>query len=148
LFRGVNQISLDGKGRMAMPTKYRKEILECCHGQLVITVDRDMCLLIYPLEQWEVIEKKLAKLPSLNKAARRLQRLLIGHATEVDMDAHGRILVPLPLREFANFEKRVVLIGQGHKFELWDAQRWEVERQSWLAADDEALPIEMESISL
>jgi len=147
LFRGVNQISLDGKGRMAMPTKYRKEILDCCRGQLVITVDRDMCLLIYPLEEWEEIERKLAKLPSLNKAARRLQRLLIGHATEVEMDGHGRILIPPPLREFANFEKRVVLIGQGHKFELWDAQRWEAERQSWLTEDDEELPIELESIS-
>ena len=148
MFRGVNQISLDSKGRMAMPTKYRKEILDCCSGQLVITVDRDMCLLIYPLEEWEEIERKLAKLPSLNKAARRLQRLLIGHATEVEMDAHGRILIPPPLREFANFEKRVVLIGQGHKFELWDEQRWEAERQSWLTDDnDEELPIELESIS-
>ena len=114
MFRGVSTLSLDAKGRMAMPAKYRERLVDLCEGQLVVTVDRD-CLLLYPLPQWEEIERKLVRLPTLNAQARRLQRLLIGHATECELDGNGRILLPTPLREFARLEKRVVLIGQGKK---------------------------------
>ena len=86
MFRGVSALNLDIKGRMAMPTKYRQRLMEDCDGKLVVTVDRDHCLLLYPLPEWEDIERKLVRLPSLNKQARRLQRLLIGHATEVDLE--------------------------------------------------------------
>jgi MraZ protein len=118
---------------------------------MVITVDNsDPCLLLYPLPEWEVIERKLQKLPSFNKQARRLQRLLIGHATDVEMDSAGRLLLPPPLREFAELEKRVVLIGQSNKFEVWSEERWNERRDAWLAAEDdlEELPAEMESMSL
>lgn len=151
MFRGVNTVSLDAKGRMAMPSKYRERLLERADGQLVVTVDRDHCLLLYPMPEWEEIEYKLSKLPSLNKQARRLQRLLIGHATEVELDSHGRILVPPPLREFATLEKRVVLIGQGNKFEVWNEQIWNQRRDEWIAeaaAEDGELPAELESLSL
>jgi len=133
-----------------MPTRYRDRLTTHCEGQLVVTVDRDHCLLLYPLPEWEEIERKLVRLPSLNKQARRLQRLLIGHATELELDGHGRILLPPPLREFAQLEKRIVLIGQGNKFELWNEQHWNERRDVWLteADDDEALPIELESLSL
>jgi len=151
LFRGVNTLNLDAKGRMAMPARYRERLQDCCDGQLVMTVDRDHCLLLYPLPEWEEIERKLVKLPSLNKQARRLQRLLIGHATECELDSHGRILLPPALREFASLDKRVVLIGQGNKFELWDEPVWTERRDAWLAeGDSEAgeLPAELESLSL
>lgn len=150
MFRGVNALNLDAKGRMAMPTKYRERLKVQCNGQLVITVDRDHCLLIYPLPEWEDIERKLARLPNLDKQTRRLQRLLIGHATECEMDGHNRILLPPPLREFAALDKRVVLIGQGNKFELWDEQAWQERRDKWLAAEeeDQPLPAELESFSL
>lgn len=150
MFRGVNALVLDAKGRMAMPAKYRDRLRESCSGQLIITVDRDHCLLLYPLPEWEVIERKLVKLPSFNPQARRLQRLLIGHATEVEIDGAGRILLPPPLREFAEIDKRVVLIGQGNKFELWNETSWGERREQWLAKDeDEApLPAELESLSL
>lgn len=137
---------------MAIPTRYRERLSERSGGQLVITVDRDHCLLMYPLPDWEDIERKLVRLPSLNKQARRLQRLLIGHATDVEMDGHGRVLLPPPLREFAELNKRVVMIGQGNKFEVWDEQGWNERRDAWLAvdADDdgEALSAELESLSL
>lgn len=137
---------------MAVPTRYRERLSERSGGQLVITVDRDHCLLLYPLPDWEDIERKLVRLPSLNKQARRLQRLLIGHATDVEMDGHGRVLLPPPLREFASLNKHVVMIGQGNKFEVWDEQSWNERRDAWLAvdADDdtEALPAELESLSL
>lgn len=151
MFRGVNALNLDTKGRMAIPTRYRQRLVDSCHGQMVITVDNsDPCLLLYPLPEWEVIERKLQKLPSFNKQARRLQRLLIGHATDVEMDSAGRLLLPPPLREFAELEKRVVLIGQSNKFEVWSEERWNERRDAWLAAEDdlEELPAEMESMSL
>ncbi|HEY4732820.1 MAG TPA: division/cell wall cluster transcriptional repressor MraZ [Gammaproteobacteria bacterium] len=150
MFRGVNALNLDAKGRMAMPTKYRERLRVHCNGQFVITVDRDHCLLIYPVPEWEEIERKLASLPNLDKQTRRLQRLLIGHATECEMDGSSRILLPPPLREFAALDKRVVLIGQGNKFELWDEQAWNGCRDKWLAAeeDEQPLPAELESLSL
>ncbi|MDH5407142.1 MAG: division/cell wall cluster transcriptional repressor MraZ [Gammaproteobacteria bacterium] len=151
MFRGVNTLNLDAKGRMAMPSRYRERLQENCNGQLVVTVDRDHCLLLYPLPEWEEIERKLVRLPSLNKQARRLQRLLIGHATEVELDGHGRILLPPPLREFAELEKRIVLIGQGNKFELWNEDRWSDRRNQWLTESDDEdgdLPEELGSLSL
>lgn len=151
MFRGVAELSLDAKGRIAMPAKFRDRLQDQCDGKLVITVDRDGCLLVYPLPEWEEIERKLVKLPTLNKQARRLQRLLIGHATECELDGSGRILIPPPLREFASLDKHTVLIGQGNKFELWDAQTWNERRAVWLSEDEddeEGLPIEFQSLSL
>ena len=151
MFRGVNALNLDAKGRMAMPTRYRQRLSDMCEGQMVITVDNaERCLLLYTLPEWEQVERKLQKLPSFNKQARRLQRLLIGHATEVDLDANGRLLLPPPLREFASLEKRAVLIGQSNKFELWSEELWNERRSEWLAEDDDLgeLPEEMETMSL
>ncbi|MDH5361559.1 MAG: division/cell wall cluster transcriptional repressor MraZ [Gammaproteobacteria bacterium] len=148
MFRGVNTLNLDDKGRMAIPAKYREPLQDACDSQLVITVDRDRCLLIYPLPEWEVIEQKLARLPNLNKAARLMQRMLIGYATELELDSSARILVPPPLREFAGMEKKVVLIGQGKKFELWDEQRWGSLSDGFSTDDSEELSSELESLSL
>ena len=151
MFRGVSTLNLDAKGRLAIPSKYRDRIQSQADGQLVVTVDRDHCLLLYPLPEWEVIERKLVRLPTLNKQARRLQRLLIGHATEVELDGNGRILLPPPLREFAELDKKVVMIGQGNKFEIWNDARWQERRDTWLNEadeDDVELHQELESLSL
>lgn len=151
MFRGVNPLSLDAKGRMAIPARYRDRLQESCGGQLVVTIDRDRCLLLYPLPEWEEIERKLVRLPSLNKQARRLQRLLIGHATDCEMDGSGRILLPPPLRDYAALDKQAVLIGQGNKFEIWNEQTWNESRDAWLAEDDDEeleLPEEFGSLSL
>jgi len=134
-----------------MPSRYRDQLSEQSDGKLIVTVDRDHCLLLYPLPEWEEIERKLVRLPSLNKQARRMQRLLIGHATDCDLDNNGRILLPPPLREFAGLEKRIVLIGQGNKFEIWDEDSWTTKRDDWLKEvddDDLDLPDELESLSL
>ena len=150
-FRGINNISVDTKGRMAMPARYRERLLESCGGRLVVTVDRDGCLLVYPLPEWEIIENKLIALPSLNKQARLLQRLIIGHATELEMDAQGRILLPAMLRDYAGLQKKAVLIGQGKKLEIWDEDSWNESQEEWLAAvqsDDGELPLALEELSL
>ena len=121
-----------------------------CAGEVVVTVDPDHCLLVYPLPEWEEIEQKLVRLPSLKPQTRRLQRLLIGHATEAQLDGSGRILLPPPLRTFAGLDKKVVLIGQGNKFELWDEPTWSERCEQWLAeaAEDFELSEELESLSL
>ena len=134
-----------------MPARYRERLLDSCGGRLVVTVDRDSCLLVYPLPEWEVIENKLIALPSLNKQARLLQRLIIGHATELEMDGQGRILLPSMLRDYAGLQKKAVLIGQGKKLEIWDETTWNESQQEWLAevqADNGELPAALEELSL
>jgi MraZ protein len=150
MFRGANKLTLDAKGRMVMPTRYRDRLQERCGGKLVITVDKDQCLLIYPMPDWEEIERKLMGLPSFDPQARRLQRLMVGHATDLELDAHGRLLLPPNLREFGLLTRDAMLIGQGHRFELWDEARWNERRDQWLANEDSAtdLPAELEKLSL
>lgn len=135
---------------MAMPSRYRGQLQSQCEGQLIVTVDRDRCLLVYPQTDWEVIERKISALPNMDPQTRQLQRLLIGYATECAMDGNGRILLPPLLREFAALEKRVVFIGQGHKFELWDEETWNTRCEEWLAVDERKGPlaVELESLSL
>jgi MraZ protein len=90
-------------------------------------------------------------LPSFNVAARRIQRLLIGHATEVEIDNHGRILLPPLLREYAGLNKHAMLVGQGKKFELWDDSQWQARRTEWLSEEshsEDDLPEEVKTLSL
>ncbi|QCZ92758.1 division/cell wall cluster transcriptional repressor MraZ [Salinimonas iocasae] len=125
MFRGANAINLDAKGRLAIPTKYRQPLLDDCNGQLVCTIDtQQSCLLLYPLPEWEEIELKLSKFSSMVPAERRMQRLLLGYATEGDMDKSGRFLLSSPLRQHAKLNKEVMLVGQLNKFEIWDADIW------------------------
>jgi len=134
-----------------MPSRYRERLQEICGGRLVITVDQDHCLLVYPLPEWEIIENKLVSLPSLNKQARLLQRLLIGHATECEIDSQGRVLLPPMLREFAGLNKKAVLIGQGKKFEIWDEDAWTESQEEWVESvknGDDDLPAALEELSL
>ena len=133
---------------MAVPTRYRERLAARCDGQIVVTVDKDHCLLVYPLPDWEELERKLVRLPSMNKIARELVRIMVGYATEVDMDSHGRILLSHELRDFAELEKNAMLIGQGNKFELWDEQTWKDKTEKWLAeASEGELPPDLESIA-
>ena len=150
MFRGANKLTLDAKGRMVMPTRYRERLQELCGGKLVVTVDKDQCLLIYPLPDWEEIERKLMRLPTLNPHARSLQRLMVGHATDLELDGHGRVLLPPKLREFGLLTRDAMLIGQGSRFELWDEARWNERQNEWLASEDTAtdLPDELGNLSL
>lgn len=150
MFRGATKLSLDDKGRMVMPTRHRERLHEISAGRVVVTVDRDQCLLIYPLPEWEQIERKLMALPSLHPQARRLQRLMVGHATELTLDAHGRLLLSPELREFAGLARAVMLIGQGGRFELWDEARWLERRDFWLKSEEAGgeLPAVLDSLSL
>lgn len=150
MFRGVNNLNLDAKGRMAMPARYRERLMDSGEGCLIVTVDRDGCLLLYPLPEWERIETALMARPNMDKQVRRLQRLLLGHATECELDGQGRILLPTPLREYAGLEKKAVLVGQGNKFELWDEQTWITQRDAWLKEEEDTAELSsaLESLSL
>jgi MraZ protein len=135
VFRGANAISLDAKGRLAMPSRYRDELVSRCAGQLIVTIDAiDPCLCVYPLSEWELIEAKLRELASFREENRRLQRLLIGNAVDLELDASGRFLVPPRLREYAKLDKRVMLVGQLNKFQLWDEDAWNAVADADLAA--------------
>jgi MraZ protein len=150
MFRGATKITLDEKGRMVMPTRYREQITERAQGKLVVTVDRERCLLIYPLPEWDLIETKLMSLPSLHERARRLQRLMVGHANDLELDGHGRILLPPELREFAGLERHGMLIGQGNRFELWNESRWGERLEEMLKSEETAtdLSSQLDSLSL
>ena len=155
MFRGAATINIDVKGRMAMPVRFRDlfigEVDPSINPHLVVTIDtEEPCLLIYPLLEWDLIQKKLEQLPSFNPTARRIQRLLIGHATDLELDANGRILLPALLREYAQLDKKVILLGQGKKIELWSEPLWNARRETYLQANSntEELPELLHQLSL
>ena len=150
MLRGPTKVTLDAKGRLSIPTKHREGIVSRCDGKLVCTVDHRRCLLIYPLPDWEEAERKLMRLPSLNQTAQKLKGLLLGYATDVEMDSHGRVLIPREHREFAGIERLSVLLGQGNKFELWDESRRIEQENRWTdesELDGSDLPEILESLS-
>lgn len=143
VFRGTSLINLDAKGRLAVPTRYRAELQESCERQLVVTVAVDDkcrgekgCLWLYPLPEWEKLESTISKLPTLNKMAIKLRRFVIGNATECEMDAQGRLLLPEKLRTFSEMEKKIVLAGQLNKFEIWNEASWTNKENEWMNGDD------------
>jgi len=142
---------MDAKGRLAMPARQREPLLSQCNGQLVVTIDtQSRCLFIYPLPEWEKIERTIQELPALNPAVKRFQRLVMGYATDLELDSSGRMLLPAPLREYAELEKKLVLVGQGKKLELWAEELWLAEREQALeeSGPQAELPEELMSLTL
>ncbi|MEC7960584.1 MAG: division/cell wall cluster transcriptional repressor MraZ [Pseudomonadota bacterium] len=149
MFRGVQHINLDAKGRLSVPARQRELLLDISAGSVVVTIDtQSSCLVLYPLREWERIERDIQNLPTLNPAVRRFQRLVLGYASDLDLDSNGRILLPGALREYAHLEKRVVLVGQGNKLELWSESLWEAECEAALAAEEGDLPVELMELKL
>ena len=150
MFRGVQHINLDAKGRMAVPSRQRELLSVISEGHIVLTVDTQApCLALYALPEWERIEGDVQALPALNPAVKRFQRLVLGYASELQLDNSGRVLVPPALRDYAKLEKRAVLVGQGNKLELWSEDLWQQECAAALAADSvEELPAELMQLNL
>ncbi|MEE2782207.1 MAG: division/cell wall cluster transcriptional repressor MraZ [Pseudomonadota bacterium] len=133
MFRGISNASLDAKGRMALPARNRDTVAAVSDGNMIVTIDvRERCLLLYPLPEWEVVQRKLESLSNINPEARLLQRLLIGHATDLELDGSGRLLLPGLLRTYAELKKKLVLVGQGNKIEIWSQDKWQESMQGWL----------------
>lgn len=132
MFRGISSVTMDAKGRMALPARYRDAVAVASDGRIVVTIDmRESCLLLYPLAEWELVQGKLENLSNINPQARLLQRLLIGHATDLELDAAGRLLLPSMLRDFGGLKKKLVLVGQGNKIEIWSADHWQQRLDLW-----------------
>lgn len=133
MFRGIKSINLDAKGRMAMPSLFREQLSSNCSGQLVVTIDTNhKCLLLYPLPEWELIERQIESLSSFDPKSERVKHLVLGHANDLEMDGSGRILLPPELRSYAGLEKHISVVGQGKKLEIWDEDAWNVQRDKWL----------------
>ncbi|MDG2141362.1 MAG: division/cell wall cluster transcriptional repressor MraZ [Gammaproteobacteria bacterium] len=151
MFRGINTINLDAKGRMALPSRYREHFTHRSSGSLVVTIDTNhRCLLLYPLEEWERIERQIESLSSFEATSQRVKHLLIGHANDLELDGSGRILLPQELRLYAELEKHVCLIGQGKKLEIWSQNNWFEQREKWLteSSAEAELPDKLRSLAL
>lgn len=151
MFRGVQHINMDAKGRLAMPARQREPLAEMCGGKVVVTIDTQAtCLVIYPLPEWERFEREVQALPAMKPAIRRFQRLTLGYASDLELDANGRMLLPQSLREYAQLEKKLVVVGQGNKLELWSEALWFAERDQALleSGNDAELPEELMSLTL
>ncbi len=149
MYLGSNAINMDAKGRLAIPAKVRESLWSDCSGHIVVTAHtEEKCLLVYPEPEWQKKLPAIENLPNINKKAARMQRLLLGYATAMDVDeANGRVLIPPTLREFAGLEKKVMLVGQSNKLELWSEDNW----LNYLGAaddDDGEVPEEVLSLSL
>src|SRR5690606_12663202 len=134
-------ITMDAKGRLAIPARVRDDLLADCNGRLVVTAHhQERCLLVYPEPQWQKLMPQIEALPNASKGARLMQRLLLGYATPLELDGNGRILLSPTLRDYAGLEKGLMLVGQGRKLELWSEQRW----FAWLdeAGGENSLPEE------
>jgi MraZ protein len=152
VFRGVTHLALDAKGRLAIPAKYRSALdaaaPDATVRTLVVTADPGRCLLVYPRAAWEPIQAGLMRLSAFNEPIRRIQRLLVGYADDVELDGAGRILVSPELRQYAGLDHRVVLVGQGNKFELWDEPKWQEQTAQAITFATGELPPELAGFSL
>ena len=125
---------------MGLPARHRETVMVVSEGRIVITIDmREACLLLYPLSEWEAVQAKLEGLSNINSQARLLQRLLIGHAADLELDAAGRLLLPAMLRDYACLDKKLVLVGQGNKIEIWSADHWQQQLKYWRAEGASAM---------
>jgi len=146
VFQGSQSINVDAKGRFAVPSRYREVLLAVCEGKMVVTANPyERCLNIYPETQWQEVKSKIESLPNGNKKVRRLQRLVLGNASELEMDGNGRLLLPQTLRDYANLDKKAMLVGLGDKAELWSEQSW---NDMLDEDDDDLMPEEMMNLSL
>lgn len=148
---GATSLTLDAKGRMAMPARFRDLLAETSGGEVIVTVDwKDRCLLIYPMPEWKTVHQKLMELPSFKDQTRHVQRLMMGYATAATLDSHGRILLTPTLREYAFIDRDVMLFGQGNKFELWSSELWRKQCDDWSKRDHgkEGLEPEIAGLSI
>ena len=138
MFQGETAITIDDKGRMAVPTAYRDLIARACGGRLVLTYNpfESGCLYLYPLPVWERVRDQVNALPRARKQSRFLQLKLVGAAAFVEPDGPGRISVPASQRAAVGIEKRAVLLGMGEKFELWSEQGHLAQIRQTLSDDD------------
>lgn len=130
MFRGSSPVTIDDKGRFAIPATYRQPLRDACGGQMIATVHWDGCLLIYPQPRFQQFEQKLMARGGLDPKVRKIQRFLVGNARDLEMDKQGRLSLPAPLRDYASIEGRAVLMGMVDYFELWPEEAWRAHNEA------------------
>lgn len=149
MFQGATQLSLDAKGRMAIPARHRDELVKAAEGRLVLTGHPHRCLLLYPEPAWLPVQEQLAKLSSIDPRTASIKRVMMGNALPTELDSAGRLLLAPELRDYAGFDRQVFLVGMGSHFEIWSEAGWK--RQNELALESLQsleLPVGLEGISL
>ena len=142
MFIGEYQHSLDDKGRVIVPSKYREQLGE----NFVLTKGLDGCLFIYPLSEWAVFNQKLKSLPLTNINARKFVRFFLSGAVECNPDKQGRILIPNSLRVYSEIEKDIVFIGMSNRIEVWSQVRWDAYNNETM--NMELLAVQMEELGI
>jgi MraZ protein len=148
MFQGATALSLDAKGRLAVPARHREALVTASEGQLVLTAHPHRCLLLYPAPAWEPIRDKVLAASSFDPRAAAIKRLLVGNARDESLDSAGRLLVSPELRLFAQLEKQVWLVGQGTHFEIWSDAGWRQQQEVFLGMGDQSLPPGLEDLAL
>lgn len=149
VFGGVHELSIDSKGRLAVPAKFREILLRRYTPALVVTLDSRRRLLMYPEVEWERVATDLLNLKTAgNPALQRFQNLLLHNAETLEFDASGRILLPAGLRKRVDFEKEVALVGRANRLELWGRETWEAEMDAALDIDPDELAEELSQADL
>ncbi len=148
MFQGAAALSLDAKGRLAIPARHREALAAAANGNLVLTAHPHRCLLLYPLPAWEPIRNKVLAASGLEQQSALIKRLLIGFARDESLDSAGRLLVAPELRQFAQFEKQVWLVGQGSHFEIWSDAGWQKQQEAIFSLGDQLLPPGLEDLAL
>lgn len=150
MFRGCHILSLDNKGRLAVPSRFRERLGG--DDSMVITIKPiDPCLLLYPMPEWLSLESKLSALSDFEEQQRVTKQMILGHACDCSFDSAGRVLLAAPLRDYAKLGKQVALVGLGNRFELWSEEVWNQHRSEWtsgLRDNPEALSETMRTLTL
>ena len=147
MFQGAVSLSLDAKGRFAVPARHR-DALAPDGAPLVMTAHPHRCALIYPCAAWIPIRDQINALPSLDPRSAAIKRMMVGYAQEEALDTANRVLVPPSLRQFAQLEKTIWLVGQGSHFELWSDEGWRAQQEAMFALANGELPVGLESLVL
>ncbi len=145
MFSGVSTLNLDSKGRLAIPAKYRELLSVMSESRVMVTLNPEGCLLIYPKTEWQAVYEQLRKLSGPQTG---IARIILGFAEELELDSAGRVLIPTKLRELAGLDKEVALVGQGNKFELWPDAAWTSKVEALMAIDKASLAEQMQGIVL
>lgn len=148
-FQGAAALSLDAKGRLAVPARHRDALAALCGGRLVVTAHPHRCLIVYPEPAWVPIRTQVLAAPGLDPVAAALKRLLVGNARDEEMDSAGRVLIAPELRAWAGLDKQVWLVGLGDHFELWSDEAWQKQQEALVAQfASGGLPPGFENLSL
>lgn len=140
MYSGSHAVTMDAKGRLAIPARIRDQLVADCGGRIVVTAHHEeRCLLVYPEPQWQVLAPQIQALPNIqSKSVRKLQRRLLGHAAPLELDGNGRVLLPPTLRDFAGLDKDLIVAGLGPRLEIWSAVAWAANNED--TGDSDELP--------